>query len=459
MIAFIYFAILARFVGTGDTGSYFLALAIVTIIMVLDDVGITSVVIREVAKKTSDAMLWCRTVIGVKLVTMPITVVLAFVIPSILGYDQETSQLVKIAVIVMLSDTLSLSFYGVLRGMQNLKFEAFGVFIGQSITALIGFILITSGAATLPLLILALAAGSVWNLLFSAHFIRKHVGWGAFVPTWQMGFKPLQIAFAFFLAAVFVKVYSYVDSVILDMQLGRDAVGIYAVAYKLTYAFQFLPLAFVGALYPTLSSQAHQREEMKQTLLNAFWYMAILVVPIVFGIWSLAPEIINAFYGADFAPSVVTLEILIFVLIPIFLDFPIGSLLNATNQQAIKTSVGAITMIINVVANLIFIKMLGVPGAAVAALISFSFLFLADWLFLERTVKISLLELFGQVWRIFLAGAAMALVVMLVKPHVHFSLAIPLGGVVYVGLLVASGTINTTHARSIRKLFRPSTDA
>lgn len=454
VIAFVYFAIIARYFGVEDTGGYFLALAIVTVVMVLDDLGLTSVIIREVAKKTSDAVLWSRTVIGVKVVTMPVTVVIAFLVPDLLGYDAQVSQLVRIAVVVMLADTLSLSFYGILRGLQNLKYESIGVFVGQLLTASIGFTLMATGEATLPLLIIALATGSTWNVLFSAYFVQKNLGWKAFVPTWQLGWKPLKIAFAFFLAAVFVKVYSYVDSIILSLQMGKEAVGIYAVAYKLTYAFQFLPLAFIGALYPTMSAQSHEPEKLKKTLLNAFWYMALLVGPIVFGIWSLAPEIVTAFYGADFTNAIIPLQILIFVLIPIFLDFPMGSLLNATNNQAIKTAIGGVTMVINVIANLLLIPVLAVSGAAVAAIISFTFMLIADWFFIKRAVKINLIELFGQVGRIFVVSAVMALVVFLVKPFVHFVLAIPLGAVIYVAGLFVTGALNKKHLATARALMK-----
>ncbi|MFH1712394.1 MAG: oligosaccharide flippase family protein, partial [Patescibacteria group bacterium] len=243
VIAFIYFTIIARFLGAEDTGAYFLSLAIVTVIAVLDDVGITSIVIREIAKKTDDALVWARTVVGIKLVTIPVTVAVAFFVPVWFGYDQVVVNLVRIAVVVMLADTISLSYYGVLRGQQNLRFESIGIFLGQCFTATFGIIMMASGHATLTILVIALMIGSLWNMGFSVVQVIRRLGWTAIIPTWTLGWKPFKMAFAFFLAAVFVKVYSYVDSLILGKIIGNEAVGIYSVAYKLTYSFQFLPLA------------------------------------------------------------------------------------------------------------------------------------------------------------------------------------------------------------------------
>ena len=452
-IAFIYFAIIARFFGTEDTGAYFIALAVVTVIMVLDDLGLTSVLIRETAKKKAEALVWIRSVMGVKIVTIPITVAVAFVAPLVLGLSSEASTLVRIAVLVMLADTLSLSFYGVLRGLQNLKYESLGIFIGQSITASIGIVLMATGTATLPLLIVALIAGSSWNVFFSVTNVVRRLGWKAMLPTYTLGWKPLKMAFAFFLAAAFVKVYSYVDSFTLQRVIGEAAVGEYAVAYKLTYAFQFLPLAFVAALYPTMSAQAHDAVKLKKTLLDSFWYMALMGFPIVFGIFAIAPEIVNAFYGADFSGSVLPLQVLIFVLLFIFLDFPIGSLLNATDRQHVKTGIMGATMVVNVVANLLLIPRVGIVGASIAGILSFVFMFVAGWYFMQQVVKVSFREMFGRVGGLFVAAVIMAAVVWTVKPLVHFVLAVPLGAVVFFVVAVGLKAIRAEHFISAKRLF------
>lgn len=453
-IAFIYFTVLARFVGVEDTGAYFLALAFVMIITAINDVGMTSVVIREVAKEKDEAVLWTRTVLGIKLITMPITLVLAFFVPVLLGYDTEVITLIRISTVIMLADTLSLSFYGTLRGLHNLKYESVGIFIGQIISAVIGFVFMATGIATLPLLVIALIIGSTWNVLFSAYNIVKNLGIKTLLPTYSMGWRPLKMAFAFFLAAIFVKIYSYVDSLVLAQVIGNSAVGIYAVAYKLTYAFQFLPLAFVAALYPTMSAQANDSIKLKKTFLQAIWYLALLGMPIIFGLWALAPEIIHLFYGEEFLESVLPLQILIFVLIPIFFDFPIGSLLNATNRQHIKTGIMGVAMVINVIANVLLIPKIGVIGASISGLISFTFLFIAGWFFIRKVVSVTLRELFQQVGALIFSAICMAFVVIFLKSYMYFIFTIPIGAIVYIGIAFTLRTLTIKHIQSIIALFR-----
>ncbi|MBU4452817.1 polysaccharide biosynthesis C-terminal domain-containing protein, partial [Patescibacteria group bacterium] len=317
--------------------------------------------------------------------------------------------------------------------------------VGQIITAITGTILLVTGTATLPILVFALATGSVWNVFFSASRVVHHAGWKSLLPTWQMGWKPLTMAFAFFLAAAFTKVYSYADSVILGRVLDESAVGLYAVAYKLTYAFQFIPLAFVAALYPTMSANSNDKAELKRILLDALWYVSLIGAPIVFGIWAVAPEVIDLFYGSAFAGSVLPLQILIFVLLFIFLDFPIGSLLNATDRQAVKTIIMGVTMVISVCSNLVLIPIYGVVGACISALISFIIMFVSGWIFACPGIGVKVADLFKSINKIYVSAIAMAIVVFFVKSIVPIFVAIFVGAVVYVSLAYVLGAIRKDH--------------
>jgi O-antigen/teichoic acid export membrane protein len=311
-----------------------------------------------------------RTVMGIKLFTMPLTILLAWFLPTLFGYNDQIILLIRIAIGVMLADTLSLSFYGILRGLHVLSYESLGMFVGQAITACIGAILVFTGHATLPLLVGALVCGSVWNMLFSTAQIMRRVGWKSFIPSWEKGLVPLGAALPFFLSGLFIKIYSYIEIHMLEVWKGSEAVGAYAAAYKLTYAFQFLPLAFVAALYPSMSANADRPDVLRRTLLKSFWYMALIGSPIVFGIWSLAPEIIVRFYTEDFLGAVLPLQVMIFALFFVFLDFPLGSLLNATHHQHAKMAIGGMTMIVSITANIFLIPAFGPLGAAIGGVIA-----------------------------------------------------------------------------------------
>ncbi len=459
VIAFLYFSVIARTIGVENTGAYFLALAVVTTIGVLDDVGLTSVLIREVARVPEKAKEWTQNVIGAKCIAMPLTVLVAFFVPAMFGYDGDSATLVRIAIAIMLSDTLSLTFYGVLRGLHVLKYESLGIFVGQGLTAALGAVFLLTGHGTLPLLVVALIAGSTWNAVFSAVQVVRRLGIGVLQPSFSFGLSPLRAASAFFLAALFVKVYSYIDSFTLNAVIGKEAVGLYSVAYKLTYAFQFLPMAFVGALYPTFAAHVGNIPALRKTLIDALWYVALLAVPIVFGIFALAPEIVRYFYGAAYAGSVLPLSILIFVLLFIFIDFPIGALLNATGRQVTKTKIMGATMVVNAVANIVLVPRIGVPGASVAGLITFIFMCMAGWYCLPSSLGIRLRDLVRSIGGIVVAGIIMSFVVIVVKQYVYWMLAVPVGAAVFFAALVATKSFTIEHVRTFRHSLRSTSYA
>jgi O-antigen/teichoic acid export membrane protein len=68
------------------------------------------------------------------------------------------------------------------------------------------------------------------------------------------------IGWPFTLAAIFARIYSFADSIILSKLAGDTVVGWYSIAYKITFAFQFVPLALTAALYPKLSQYLDAHE-------------------------------------------------------------------------------------------------------------------------------------------------------------------------------------------------------
>ncbi|MHB8831183.1 MAG: flippase, partial [Patescibacteria group bacterium] len=265
--------------------------------------------------------------------------------------------------------------YGTLRGKQNLKPEAFGMLIGQLVTAIsaVTAALMSWGPMGLAG---ALGLGSIWNVIWASRAAIKHgLHWVA--PSW-LDFRKLALeAWPFAVAGMAVKVYSYIDSLMIQAYKGTTAVGYYAVAYKMTYAMQFLPLTFTAALYPALSyAYANkEHEEVKKTFIGSLRFMAAISFPISAGLSALAPRLIPALYGKAFLGAVPAMEILPWVLIPIFMDFPVGALLNGSHRAHLKTMAMVGTMVANAILNAVLVPVYGPLGAAWAGVFSFWLLF------------------------------------------------------------------------------------
>ncbi len=456
VIAFVYFLFLARIMMPDLTGQYFLAVSITVIFTVTADMGITPVVIREVAKTPTKAKDLLRHALALKIPLILIAMIAATFTGAALGYDPSLQRLITFATLVLGLDAIHLLFYGVLRGFQQLKFEGVGVFAGMVTTGTLGGLVLWL-SPSLTLLIIALIMGSVVNVAVSGYKIVSVLGWSVLQPQYDRAdiWWIIKTALPFALASIFVKVYSYIDSIFISKFLDTTAVGIYALAYKLTYAFQFLPLAFVAALYPSMSALVGKHPaELKRIFNKAIWYMAILSAPIVMGVWAIAPELVQL-AGGDYTASVIVLQTLIFVLLPIFLDFPIGSLLNAADRQSTKTAIMGVTMIINVVLNWILIPQVGVLGATYAALASFTFMFLAGLYFVPQIIPdFSFGRFIRPIITTYASAALMAIIVFWLKPAVGWIAVIPVGAIVYVLSLWLTRSIAKEDLLQIAGLFK-----
>ncbi|MBI2476973.1 flippase, partial [Candidatus Uhrbacteria bacterium] len=432
--------------------TYFLALSITTMVGVIADFGLTSVLVRDSAKRPEHEGKLLGNVLSTKIAFTALAILVAVIMAHAFGYDILTRYIIYAACLVMVLDTVHLTLYGVLRARHTLRIESIGIFLGQLITLVVGVgsLLIEPN---LLWLIVALFAGSSWNVGFIIWQLKKS-GVSRIRFTWDTAFIKtlLKTSWPFALAAIFVKIYSTTDSLLLNAYLGAVHVGIYSVAYKLTYSFQFFPLAFIAALYPTLSAHVAQKRQdlVWQTFEHATQYLILLATPIVFGLWAIADALIPAIYSDAYVDAVLPFRTLIFVLVLIFLDFPIGALLNADDHQRLKTAIMGGTMIVNVVANIVLIPRFGVVGACMAAVIAFIFLYGAGLYALHALLHYDIKRVLRIVGPVLLCGVLMALVVLLVKPLVGWITSIPIGAAVYVAGLLLTHAITIEQLKTIR---------
>jgi O-antigen/teichoic acid export membrane protein len=449
-IAFVYFALIARWAGVEDTGAYFFALSWTLMFTTITDLGLTPVLIREVAKDKAQTEKYLNQTLALKLPLTAVAVLAAVVGAWLFHISPETRVLVELAAAVISLDAISLTFYGILRAHHVLKYEGLGLIAGQTITMIIGLTSLKMGAP-LALLVVALIAGSSWNALASMWIVRKRLGIRVRL-TWDWSFakKILRMAIPFALAGAFVKVYTSADAVLLTQFKGEAAAGLYSVPYKLTFAFQFVPMAFTAAFYPAMSrAYAADKHELGDLFYKALWALMLIAAPIAAGIMALAPELVDFVYGKDYLPAVLAVQLLILCAVPIFLDFPIGSLLNASDRQMTQTKLMGMATVISVILNIILIPMYGLIGVVIASLVSHTALLIAGFIAVGKFLEWPKLKFLGVVLRASLAAGVMGAGVMLAKSHVPFPLAVLVGVALYPAAAFASRAVTVADLKEL----------
>lgn len=398
ILSFSYFALIARSLGVATTGEYALVLSFTTLFSILADFGFTPVVTREVAKEKDFSVFseklsgLLRTTLAMKCVMTLFTVLITIAVAWIMGYQPHIIVLIAIGCIVMALDSMHLFFYGILRGLHMIRYEALGMLVGQMVVIALGAVVLFSNSS-IKLLIGALAVGSLFNVVNSAYRVVRY---GRFqfskVSSNNLLFERVKIieliksAWPFTLAGILARGYSQLDIILLGAMLGTAAVGIYSVPSKMVFAFQFIPLALSASLYPALShAYVHSREKMTHLIEGSMEYLSLVAVPLIASLLFFGSSIIEFVFGASYQGSVTPLLIISGSILFGFLDIPVGALLNATGNQARQTLAMGFTLVSNIILNLILIPKFGAVGAAIAAVSSQSILFFSG-LFFARSL-------------------------------------------------------------------------
>ncbi len=455
VISFAYFTIIARAIGVEGTGKYFLALSFTTIFVIFIDLGLTNVFIREAAKAKEKIQSYVATILSIKLILGVLTYAALAVVTTVLGYDAELRLMIFVSGITMLFDSFHLSLYGVFRAVGDLKYEAASIPGSQLISLVLGSIFLWF---KLPLvfLILAFTIPSFCNVCFAAIFLKKK---------YQFSLRPVydrevartfgRIAIPFALAAIFARVYGYIDSILLSKLATHEAVGWYSVPYKITFAFQFIPLAFIAALYPRFSEYfATDRTRLSHALANGLNYLLLAAFPIAIGIAVLARPIILFLYGASYEPSILPLQILIVSLIFSFASFPLGALLNACNRQATQTAIVGSVMVVNILMNVALIPVMGATGAAIAACTGNVVLAVLGYVFAARVTTMPHMTLMSQAFRIAVSAGAMGLILFFTQSYMPVPISILFGACIYVLALFATRAMTKPALHEFIQLIR-----
>lgn len=454
IISFSYFALLARAFGPALLGKYYLAISLTTIFAIIVDLGFANVLTREVAKSPEDSKRLLGNITAIKIPLALLAIVAVFITVNVLGYDSLILKLALISSISMILDSFTNSFFAVSRGFHNLKYESISSVVFQLIVLIFGgAALYFNYGVLMAMAVLALA--SIFNFFFSWYIVRRKIGVRIKLA---LDLKTINeilfISWPFALFAVFQKLYTYLDSVLISQLAGDVQVGLYQVAFKIIFALQFLPSAFTASLYPAMSTYwQNNRSQLATTFERALNYLIIISWPIIMGAIVLADRLVLIFKD-DYADAALPLRISIVALFFIFINFPIGSLLNACDKQKRNTFNIGIVLLASIILNFIFIPKYQAVGASITVLLTNM---LMTFLGLREAKKIIAYrgrENLIVLGKTIASSILMGLTVLALGNYISLFLAVAVGVISYFSFMYLFGGFKKEDVLSIANSFR-----
>jgi O-antigen/teichoic acid export membrane protein len=272
---------------------------------------------------------------------------------------------------------------------------------------------------------------------------------------WDLWRYMIKEAIPFGLSSVFVRIYYYIDTVMISLMIlnPNEAMGWYNAAYRMVLVLAFIPVIFLGSIYPIMSKYYVTSDKYLGFIFErSFKYLMILSIPIGVGTTILADRLILLIYGPDFAASTIALQILIWSEVIIFLNSVFGYLMNSINRQVIVAKQTMIASALNITLNLILIPELSYVGASSATVVTqfFSFFFL---LYFASKEGYSLpKEMIIHLSKILFACFIMALFIMLFN-GLPLLLLILMAAMVYLVTVFLTGVTDKVDIQMARQLI------
>jgi O-antigen/teichoic acid export membrane protein len=410
------------------------------------DFGLGPLLTREAAKDEEHLQQHVERVLGIKIVLMCVSLIALMV--SIFAaqavFDNVTMEdvwLVLLGALVIILDTITFTCLSIFRALKQLKWEAFGIVLYQAVILGCGFTVLALHLA-LPFVIGALILASLVYCVYMLVLVRWKTGVRfRFAMEWSKMKSVLLLAAPFAVAGIIYRITGSADAIMLKVMAGDSYAGWYGLAFKLTFALTVLPGAFATSYFPAMSNYfRHAREKLPQTFESGMFYMLLLSIPICAGVAVLGDDVIVSVWSADWGSSVEPLWILMIGLPFVFLNYPIGNLLNAADRQVLNTVNMGIALVVNVVLNLVLIPYYTFNGAAVSVVVSSIVLVALGLPWAYRIAPFRVGFLLKKAVLICCAATVMVFVLYFIQGRYPLLLLIPLGGAIFaVTLLLVQG--------------------
>jgi O-antigen/teichoic acid export membrane protein len=361
---------IVRSSGVKGYGRVGIGLALLDLLLILADMGFTSIGTKELAQAPGQGHELRRLITRGRLVTAPAAVVIgvaaAFALP---GFDSQTRTVAAITAFGALS-ILFLSDWALLALGRN---GAAGAGRATGGILYVGLVFLAAHALTSHRLeafavarVVSLLAGALLTWFVAARYLERRE------PSSLHMRSLLSLAMHLGAATLFIRIYNVADALILGLFKPSEAVG----AYRAAYTVVFLPLIIAyllnAVLLPRLSAVAASDPQAFQAAARRFMVRGTAVMLAVAVVLVLvAGPLSELLYGAH-THHIAYLTRLLSPTLP--LDFLVSAyslaLVAAGRATALPKAAGSAAAT-NVVLSFVLIPPFGATGAVCASLLSY----------------------------------------------------------------------------------------
>lgn len=454
IFSFFFLVYTTRYLGSEKYGLLSFAIAFASLTIFLADIGISSVIVRDVARDKALAATYVGNAILIKIILAVVTLLGTAAVGIALGYPFSTMKIVLVITLSLIVVSFSGIISSILSAYEIMEYISIGSVIYNLIMLTFAMLAISLGADvygfTYVYLFSSIVSLSYFALVASKKIPRPK--WNVNAAFWRY---LVGEAIPFGLSSVFIRVYYYIDTMMISLLISNpnEIMGWYNAAYRMVIILSFIPVTFLGSVYPIMSKFYVSSDKYLGFMYErSFKYLMTLAIPIGVGTTILGDDLISLIYRSDFAPSAIALQILIWSEVLIFISSPFGYLLNSINKQIIVAKQTMLAAALNIILNIYLIPQYSYVGASSATVATqlFSFFFLLH--FASKEGYGLPRNMISSLFKILFACLIMALFIERFN-QLPMPLLISISVIIYFTLIFLTGVVDRTDTQMARQLI------
>lgn len=450
------FIVLARYLAADDFGLLGMAAVFIALVQALVDQGMSDALVQRESLRDEhrDTAFW--TAVGSGVLLTGAGVLLSR--PLAAFFDEPGLPPVVAALsLVVLIGSLGATQAALLRRALAFRPLAVRTLVGTVLGGGVGIAMAVAGYGVWALVgqqVAGTASGTL--LLWTASDWRPRLAFS------RVGFGEL---FSFGSRVVGSNLIDFLnrhaDDVFIGAYLGATSLGFYTVAYRLLRTATNMLTGFSSAVaFPAFSRMQDQPERLRDNLYTATYITALFSVPTFIGAAMLAPELIEAVFGAQWLTAAPVMRILAFIGILHSVSYFTGSAFYARGHADVVFGLNVLNGVTNVIAFWIAVRW-GIVAVAAVYVLRGYLVAPVRLLLLRRHLGVDIRRYLSKLASPAAAAAVMAGAVAgllaLIAPGAGAWPRLAIG--VPAGMLVYAGTLWTVDADGIRTVIRIARNA
>ena len=356
---------IVRYLGVEMYGKYSFTVAFTGMFSVLVDFGLGTLILQEFSVNKRAISYNFGSLVILKFFLALITYSLVMLIVPFMKISADVRLMVYFAGAYMIIQSFALMFPTVFQAFEKMQFN----FIIRIVSNVILFLLIfTVILSHLPVntIFIAYIISAFITVVLSSVLINRYLFKIKYSLDTEYIRQALRRSRPLFLGNICTTLYTYVDTTLLSSLRSYQEVGLYQAAYKILYVFQSLGLIHV-VLFPQMAKlYVTNKEKLNDFLKKIISLSFILFIPALAIIGVFRYEIIQLIYGPRYNSAANLMFVLIAGGYIAFISGFFVNILLIKKKQIIWLLTIAVSLIVNIITNIVLIPIYGNLGSAIA---------------------------------------------------------------------------------------------